>query len=187
VDEGSGEVTLLLRAMEKGDRGAANKLLPLLYGELRQLAGYYMKSERSGHTLQPTALVHEAYLKLATQDGDKWQNRAHFVSVAARAMKQVLVDYARTHRRSKRGGGAQKLSLDEVILFSSDLSEEVLALDLALEKLEDLDHRQCTIVELRCFGGLTVEEIGEVIQVSPMTVKREWTSALAWLSHEMSV
>jgi len=179
------EVTQFLRDWGEGDQQALDELLPIVYGELRRLAQHYLSRERPDHTLQPTALVHEAYLRLVDQRGIAWQNRAHFFGVAARLMRRILVDYARRRRAAKRGGGAPKITLDRVAAGSQDRPEDVLALDEALTRLAQLDPRQQRIVELRYFSGLTVEDIAETLGISPATVKREWSIARAWLSREI--
>ncbi len=159
--------------------------MPLVYAELRSLARRYLRRERSDHTLQATALVHEAYLRLVDQRGVTWQNRAHFFGVAAQAMRRILVDHARRHHAAKRGGPAFKISLDDVVVAAQERSDDVLALDDALTRLTALDPRQGQIVELRVFSGLTVEETAEALGISPATVKREWMSAKAWLTREV--
>ena len=169
-----------------GNREDEAELMSAVYRELRRLAAYYLRQERAGHTLQPTALVHEAYLHLAAQKGADWQNRAHFFSAAAQAMRRILVDYARERRAQKRGGDRQRVPPDEAFTFAEERSEDLLALDGALEKLAGLDPRQSRIVELRFFGGLTEAEIAEVLGVSEKTVKRDWSVAKAWLYAEMS-
>jgi RNA polymerase sigma factor (TIGR02999 family) len=175
------DVTLLLNKLAAGDQKAADQLFPLLYDELRRLASRHLGHERSDHTLQATALVHEAYVKLAAQKDAKWQNRTQFFGVASQAMRRILVDYARGKQRIRRGGKQQKMSLDEVLLVSPDRSEEVLAVHESLSRLETLDARQARIVEMRYFGGLTVEEIAEVVGISTKTVMRELNVAKAWL------
>jgi RNA polymerase sigma-70 factor, ECF subfamily len=179
------DVTALLSELTKGNPEAGTKLIPLVYDELRRLANGYMRRERTGHTLQATALVHEAYLKLLDQRSVDWQNRAHFFGIAAQVMRRVLIDHARGHVREKRGGGAEAVPLDEALVFSPERSEEFLELDSALEKLAALDPRQAKVVEMRFFGGLTVEETAEVLGISPKTVKRDWTVAKAWLHGEL--
>jgi len=176
------EVTRLLVRLTDGDRGVLDELLPLIYGELRRLAAGYLRRERVGHTLQPTALVHEAYLRLVDQTQVRWQNRAHFLGVAAQMMRRILVDHARAHEAGKRGGEFQKLSLDENIDASGEGRDlNLVALDDALERLAELDPQKSKIVELRFFGGLSVEETAEVLGVSAPTVKRQWRMAKAWL------
>ena len=167
--------------MTDGDDGALGELLPLVYAELRRLAAGYLRRERPGHTLQPTALVNEAYLRLVDQSHVHWQNRAHFLGVAAQMMRRILVDHARGQRAEKRGGEIQKLSLDENIDVSGERAADLVALDEALERLAELDPQKSRIVELRFFGGLSVEETAEVLGVSAPTVKRQWRMAKAWL------
>lgn len=164
-----------------GDQEAPAKLMPIVYEELRQLARQYIKRERPDHTLQATGLVHEAYLRLVDQSTSTWQNRAHFFGVAAQVMRRILVDYGRTHRAEKRGGAWDKLAFDEAIVPTGERSIDLVALDDALKDLLALDPRQSQIVELRFFGGLTNEEVAEVLEISPRTVKREWRMAKAWL------
>jgi RNA polymerase sigma factor (TIGR02999 family) len=175
------DVTRLLIDWSGGDREGAAKLMPLVYEELRQLARQYLQRERPDHTLQATGLVHEAYLRMVDQSTTTWQNRAHFLGVGAQVMRRILVDYARSHRAEKRGGGWDKLAFEEALAPAAERSVDVIALDEALKDLQGLDPRQSQIVELRFFGGLTNEEVGEVLQVSPRTVKREWRIAKAWL------
>lgn len=179
------DVTKLLAEWSKGDRAALETLMPLVYGELRRVAGNYLKQEKQGHTLSPTALVHEAYLRLVTQKLP-WQNRAHFFSVAAQMMRRILVDHARSHRYLKRGGGALTLELSEALATPERREIDLLALDDALHSLAKLDERQSRMVELRFFAGLSIEETSEVLGVSAPTVKREWASARAWLFREIS-
>jgi RNA polymerase sigma-70 factor, ECF subfamily len=177
----SQEVTMLLSALTNGEDGAASKLIPVVYDELRRLAGSYMRRERADHTLQATALVNEAYLKLIEQRAVNWQSRAHFFGVAAQLMRRILIDYARGHTREKRGGEQKKVSLDEVFLFAEQQADELLAVDDSLNLLEKMDPRQARVVELRFFAGLSVEEAAEALGVSPKTVKRDWSVAKAWL------
>lgn len=174
-------MTRLLIRLTEGDRAVLDDLLPLVYGELRRVAAGYLRRENSGHTLQPTALVNEAYIRLVDQTQVHWQNRAHFLGVAAQMMRRILVDHARGRQAEKRGGEYQKLSLDENIDVSGDRSAELVALDEALDRLAELDPQKSRIVELRFFGGLSVEETAEVIGVSAPTVKRQWRMAKAWL------
>jgi RNA polymerase sigma factor (TIGR02999 family) len=183
---GPNELTKLLLDWSDGDRTALEKLIPLVYDELRQLARRQLKRERQGHTLQTTALVNEVYLRLVDQRVVRWQNRAHFFAIAAQLMRRVLVDYARKRQYAKRGGGAQQVSLDETALISQERAADFVALDDALKELTAVDARQSMIVELRFFGGLSVEETAEAVGISPATVKREWSAAKAWLYHRMS-
>jgi len=185
-EQSPGEVTALLLAWSAGDREALAKLIPLVYGDLHKRAAAYLRKERTGHTLQPTALVNEAYLKLVDQTRVKWQNRAHFFGVASRAMREVLVDYARRHRSAKRGSGETRISLEEGSAVTPPRSLDLLALDIALDRLTTLDERQSKLVEMRIFGGLTIEESAEALGISPATVSREWKHAEAWLHREMS-
>ncbi|HZH34944.1 MAG TPA: sigma-70 family RNA polymerase sigma factor [Pyrinomonadaceae bacterium] len=187
-DETVKPVTQLLLEIKNGRRDSLDELLPLVYGELRRLADNYLRRERTDHTLQPTALVHEAYLKLIGQKEVDWQNRAHFFGVAARLMREILIDHARTRNREKRGGKFQtRVVLDEAISFFDEKDLDILALDEALTNLEKLDPEQTRIVELRFFGGLTVEETAEALGISPATVKREWQTAKLWLLRELAV
>jgi RNA polymerase sigma-70 factor, ECF subfamily len=175
------DVTLLLNKLAAGDQKAASELVPLIYEELRRLAARHLAHERSDHTLQATALVHEAYVKLAAQKDAKWQNRARFFGVASQVMRRILVDYARGKQRIRRGGKQQKVPLGDVLLVAPGRTEEVLAVHESLSRLELLDARQARIVELRYFGGLKVEEIAEVVGISAKTVMRELNVAKAWL------
>jgi RNA polymerase sigma-70 factor, ECF subfamily len=179
------DVTALLSALSKGNEAAAEKLAPMVYGELKRLARAHLRKERPDHTLQTTALVHEAYLKLIKQDSDRWKSRSHFFCIASRLMRRILIDHARGHLRQKRGGGAVILPLDDALAFSPEYSEELLNLDAALERLAKLDARQSRIVELRFFGGLSVNETAECLGVSSETVKRDWGVAKAWLHSEV--
>src|SRR5262252_4941328 len=172
-----GEVTVLLGELTKGNEEAAGKLIPLVYAELRRLAGSYMRKERVDHTLQATALVHEAYLKLVEQRAVDWQGRAHFFGIAAQMMRRILIDHARGHLRNKRGGGERPLPLDENLVFAPEQSLDLVKLDESLQRLARLDPRQAKIVELRFFCGLTVEQAAEVLGVSAKTVKRDWSVA----------
>lgn len=180
------DITVLLAASSVGDRGAMDQLMPLVYDELRRLAQSYLRKERPGHTLQGTALVHEAYLRLIDQKQVKWQNRAHFFAMASQMIRRILVDHARGHRAAKRGDGAHKLSLDEAMGISGKTDLDLLALDDALNDLARLDPAQSRIVELRFFGGLSIEETAEVAGLSTATVNREWSAARAWLFRQMS-
>ncbi len=177
----SDEVNQLLLEWGNGDQQAQEKLLPLIYNELRRLAHNFLHHERPGHTLQTTALVHEAYLKLIDQKHVRWQNRAHFFAISAQAMRRILIDSARRHTADKRGGKGEKISLEEVALVCSNPDSNLLALDEALNKLAQIDEQQSRIVELRYFGGLTIEETATVMNLSPATIKREWAMARAWL------
>jgi RNA polymerase sigma factor (TIGR02999 family) len=179
--DSSNAVTALLVRWREGDPQALEALMPLVYDELRRLAHYYLQRERPEHTLQSTALVHEAYLRLAGQNPPQWQNRAHFFGIAAHLMRQILVEYARGHNAAKRGSGAYKLTLDEAMALPTKVDVDVVALDRALTELSELDAQQGRIVELRFFGGLTIEDTAEVLGISPATVKRDWTTARAWL------
>ena len=175
------DVTSLLNKLAAGDQEAAAQLVPLVYEELRHLAARRLRHERPGHTLQATALVHEAYMKLVAQRDAKWQNRTQFFAVASQVMRRILVDYARGQHRIRRGGKQQKVSLDDVLLVSPNRTEEVLAVNESLLRLEKFDFRQGRIVELRYFGGLTVDEAAGILGVSSKTVMREWKIAKAWL------
>jgi RNA polymerase sigma factor (TIGR02999 family) len=179
------EITRLLADWSNGDRQALEKLTPLVYDELRRLAGRYLRQERAGHTLQSTALVHEAYMKLVGQNNVRWQNRAHFFGIAAQMIRRILVDYARAKHAEKRGSGAAQLSLDEAIALPGGKDLDLVALDDALKGLAKIDERQSRLVELRFFTGLTIEETAEVMQMSVATAKRDWVSAKAWLSREI--
>ena len=185
MDPDRGDVTVLLAELTKGNEEAASRLIPLVYTELRRLASSYMRKERTDHTLQATALVHEAYLKLIEQRAVSWQSRAHFFGISAQIMRRILVDHARGHLRDKRGGGQIEVPLDEAIVFAPQQSSELVKLDQALDRLVQFDPRQAKIVELRFFGGLTVEETAEVMAISPKTVKRDWSIAKAWLHGEL--
>jgi RNA polymerase sigma-70 factor, ECF subfamily len=180
------EVTQLLGDWSGGDAGALEKLIPLVQPELHRLAHHYMSRERAGHTLQTTALLNEAYLQLTDKTQPAWQNRTHFMAVAAQLMRRIMVDHARTRHALKRGAGAIRVTLDEAALVTEERAEELLALDEALEKLAEFDRRRCEIVEMRYFGGLTVEEIAGVLKVHPNTVMRDWKAAKAWLYAELT-
>ena len=181
-----GDVTRLLKEFRDGDKDAEARLVPLIYSELRHLAAYYMRGERHGHTLQPTALVHEAYFRLTGMRGVDWQNRSHFFAVAAQLMRRILIDHARARRANKRGGRWGEVSFDDAEGVSFSRPEELIALDEALNRLAALDVRQSRIVELRFFAGLTEEETGEVLGISARTVKRDWRVAKAWLYDQIS-
>jgi len=180
------DVTKLLVNWTNGDKKALEALMPLVYGELHRLAKRYLRRERSDHTLQSTALVHEAYLRMVDQKGVQWQNRAHFFAVAAQMIRRILVDHARTHKAEKRGGGMPKLALDEAIGVPQRRDLNLVALDDAINALAELDPQQGRIVELRFFGGLSIEETAEVLSISPATVKRDWAVAKAWLYRDLS-
>ena len=180
------ELTELLIDWSNGDQSAFDKLIPLIGEELRRLAHRYMSRERPGHTLQTTALVNEAFVRLVNRKNVNWQNRAHFFGISAQLMRTILVDHARSHACAKRGGGAFMLELDEALVISQQRASEVVALDDALKELARLDPQQSRIVELRFFGGLTVEETAEVLHLSPATIKREWSTAKAWLYHALA-
>ena len=175
----------MLIAWGNGDQEALSRLIPLVYQELHRMAARYMRRERPGNTLQTSALVNEAYLKLVDQKNVQWQNRAHFFGVASQLMRRILVDHARKHGRIKRGGAMQKLSLDETAIMSPDRAAEFIALDDALTCLTELDPYKSRIVEMKFFGGLNFEEVAEVEKVSPRTIRREWRKAKAWLHQEM--
>jgi RNA polymerase sigma-70 factor (ECF subfamily) len=179
-----GDVSVLLRAWSDGDQNALDTLAPIVYDELRRLARYYLHRERPGHSLQATALVNEAYLRLIDYKRMKWGNRAHFFAVSAQLMRRILVDHARRHNL-KRGGGVQHVDLEDIAVVGGDRAENLVALDDALQSLARMDARKARVVELRFFGGLSVEETAEVLQISPVTVMRDWSSARAWLYREM--
>ncbi|HEX5732815.1 MAG TPA: sigma-70 family RNA polymerase sigma factor [Blastocatellia bacterium] len=179
------EVTQLLLDWSNGDREALDRLMPVVYDELHRLAARYIARERMDHTLQPTALVHEAYLQLVDQSRVGWQNRAHFFGAAARLMRRILVDHARAHKAAKRGGGEYKVPIDQVAELAEKTDLDLIALDEALTELAALDEQQCRIVEMRYFGGLSIEETAEVLRISPATVKRHWQIAKGWLYQQM--
>jgi len=181
------DVTALLADWSRGDRGALGQLLPLVYEELRRIAARQLGRERVDHTLQPTALVHEAYLRLVDQRKVDWQNRAHFFGVSAQIMRRILVDHARRHAAEKRGDGVRCVSIDDVQGLPAPGDVPILALDLALDRLEKVDSDLAKIVELRAFGGLTIDEAAHVLDVSPSTAKREWRTAKAWLNRELGL
>jgi RNA polymerase sigma factor (TIGR02999 family) len=180
------DVTRLLRRWGDGDESALAALMPAVHDELRRLARSYMRRERDGHTLEPTALVHEAYLRLVDQREVRWASRGHFFALAAQAMRRVLVDHARAHAAAKRGGRAERVTLSGVAAATPEVSDvDILWLHEALEALAALDARQARVVELRHFAGLSVEEVADVLGISPATVKREWATARAWLAHRL--
>jgi RNA polymerase sigma factor (TIGR02999 family) len=183
----SGDVTVLLGELQRGCKEAEAELIPLVYKELRRIAGFHLRQERIGHTLQPTALVNEAYLRLVDQTRVEWRSRAHFFGVASQMMRRVLVNYARDRKAAKRGGKRVRIELeDPEIGVTPEQSEEVLVVDQALNRLTEFDPRQARIVEIRYFGGLTVEQTAEALGISPRTVKREWAMAKAWLQAELA-
>ena len=179
------QVTELLVRWRGGEKAALDDLLPLVYAELRRIARHYLSQERSGHTLQSTALVHEAYVRLAKQQLPEWQNRAHFFGVAAQLMRQILVDHARSHKASKRGGEVYTIALEDATEKAQPVDIDIVALDDALKTLSDMDAQQSRVVELKFFGGLSNEEAAEVLGISSSTVKRDWVSARAWLHREL--
>ena len=181
-----GSITRLLVDWRDGDKAALDRLIPLVYKELRRLAGYYMRRQRADHTLQTSALINEAYMRLIDHKNMRWENRAHFYAVAAQAMRRILVDHARSRGYAKRGGGTLKVSFDEAVIGAEERGAELIALDDALTELAELDPRKSQVVELRYFGGLSVDETAEVIGVSPVTVMREWRSAKGWLLKAIS-
>ena len=185
-EDSSQPITALLARLREGNKEAEAQLIPLVYNELHRLARYYMRGERTGHTLQTSALVNEAYLRLVGEHGIDWKNRAHFFGVCAQIMRRILVDHARTRDAKKRGGSIQKISLENAFVYSDEQSWQVVALHEALNKLAEWDSRQCRIVELRFFTGLDVEETAEVLAISPTTVKREFQHAKAWLYGELN-
>jgi len=187
VNESPGEVTLLLNELKLGNKDALGRLVPLVYRELRQVAARLLRGERTGHTLQPTALVHELYLRLVEQDRADWKDRAHFLAVAAKLMRHILVDYARARGTAKRDGMATRIEIAGFELGGEEpRTEQILAVDEALNRLAELDPQQTRVVELRYFAGLTVEETAEAVGISPRTVKRDWAMASAWLRSELS-
>lgn len=186
MSDASHEVTQLLVQWSNGDQAALDQLMPLVYGELRQMARRHMARQNPGHTLQTTALINEAYLKLVNQQDKHFQNRAHFFGVAAQAMRHILVDYARSKQYAKRGGDAPVVALDEALTVSEERAAELVAMDDALKELAKVDERKCRVVELRYFGGLSVEETAEVLKVSAITVMRDWSMAKSWLHRELS-
>lgn len=186
MDPSSHEVTQLLAAWGNGDQVARDQLMGVVYDELHRLAHRYMKRESPGHTLQTSALVNEAFVRLVDQKNVRWQNRAHFFGIAAQMMRRILVDYARSRNYAKRGGGAAKISLEEALVVSDERSAEVVNVHEALERLAKFDPRKSQLVELRFFGGLSIDETAEVLNVSPGTVMRDWTLAKAWLRREIS-
>jgi len=187
MDSGPPTITQLLMQWSNGDQQALEQLTPLVYDELRQMARTYLRRERTDHTLQATALVHEAYLRLIDQHSVSWQNRAHFFGIASQMMRRILVNHALARATAKRGGNAEKLSLDEATGFAAQREVDLISLDEALKELELLDPRQTRIVEIRFFGGLSMTETAEVLKLSPATVKREWSTARLWLRRKMAM
>lgn len=181
------EITQLLLSWSEGDQAALEQLIPLVYPELKRLARRYMVRENPGHTLQTSALINEAYLRLVDRQGIEWQDRAHFFAISAQIMRHILVDHARKYRYDKRGGGAQHVALDEGAVVREERAGDLVALDDALSRLAAIDARKSQIVELRFFGGLTVEETADVLKLAPITIMREWRAAKAWLQREISV
>jgi RNA polymerase sigma factor (TIGR02999 family) len=181
-----GDITRVLAGIHAGGRDALDQLVPVVYEELRRLAQRQMRGERPDHTLGTTALVHEAYLKLSGLDRIRWQNRAQFLSIAAQAMRRVLINHASARHTQKRGGGREKISLDDVVLLAEGRADDLLALDAALTRLSELDERQARVVECRFFAGLSIEETADALEVAPATVKRDWAVARAWLNRELS-
>jgi RNA polymerase sigma-70 factor, ECF subfamily len=185
ADDSPPDVTALLADWSRGNRGALDRLLPLVFAELRRIAARQLRKERAGHTLQPTALVNEVYLRLVDQRQVDWQGRAHFFGVAAQVMRRILVDHARRHSADKRGGGVPCVSIEDAHQVAASDAMPILALDGALERLQVIDPDLASIVELRAFGGLSVEEVAHVLSVSPSTVKRDWRTAKAWIKREL--
>ena len=179
------DLTQLLVRWRNGDRSALDEMTPVLYEELRRLARHFLAGERSDHTLQPTALVHEAYLRLVDQQAVDWRNRAHFLAMAATMMRRILINHAEAHRAAKREGSVEMVGLDEAFGLHTDPRVDLLHLNTTLDRLSSIDEQQGRVVELRYFGGLSVEETAEVLGVSPATVKREWSTARLWLMHQM--
>lgn len=180
------DVTQLLGQWSAGDRDALDDVIPLVYDELRRMAHRYMAQERGNHTIQATALVNEVYLKMKDNRASRWRNRAQFFAVAAQMMRHILVDYARRHTRAKRGGGAQQVTLDDALIIAAEKSDEMLAVNDALEKLEQIDKRRSEVAVMRFFAGLSSEEIAEALSISVETVTRDWRTARAWLRNELS-
>lgn len=180
------DVTQILQEWHSGDKSAAERLFPLVYNELRKQARHYLNRERAGHTLQPTALVHEAYLRMVDQNSPNVENRKHFYGIASRVMRQILVDHARQHNAEKRGGAAERFSLEDLNVLPDQSATDLLELDDALARLEKIDDRKCRVVELRFFGGLTEDEIADVLGITEKTVRRDWQFAKLWLYRELS-
>lgn len=186
INDNSHQISLLLNDWSQGEPKAFERLMPLVYKELHQMARRYMRQQPAGHTFQTTELIHEAYLKIANQDERNWQSRAHFFGVAAQVMRHILVDYARSKSRKKRGGWQDRVSFSEEMNISTESSDEMVALDEALNQLTELDARKSRVVELKFFGGLTTEEVAEVLKISPETVKRDWRFSRNWLLRELT-
>lgn len=187
MSESSIDVTMLLKQLSDGNQDVLAELIPLVYDELRQLAAYHLRQERRNHTLQATALVHEAYLRLVDQHRVDWKNRSHFFGVAAHLMRRILLMHARKHHAAKRGGSVPTISLDDAVVFTREQSADLVALDELLTRLAELDSQQARVVELRFFGGLSVEETADLMEISTATVKRDWAMAKAWLAREMGI
>ncbi len=183
---GQKNISLILKDWSSGRREAVDELMPVIYDELKKIAAQYLRKERPEHTLQPTELAHEAYLKLIDISNVNWQDRAHFFAVSAQVIRRILVDHARAKATDKRGGAAERIVFDEAVSFSEEQDTDLLALDEALKELAKFDDQQSRIVEMRFFGGLTIEETAEVLKISPATIKREWTLAKAWLHKTLS-
>ena len=186
MSENRQEISVILKDWSGGNRASADALLSIVYDELRKIAAQYLRKENSGHTLQPTALVHEAYMKLIDISDINWQDRAHFFAVSANVMRHILVDHARAKLADKRGGDSERIALEDAISLSNEPNVDVLAVDQALKELAEFDEQQSRIVELRFFGGLTIEETAHVVGISPATVKREWAMAKAWLHRKLT-
>jgi RNA polymerase sigma factor (TIGR02999 family) len=185
MEPSQSDVTLLLKQLSVGDKSVLHQLVPIVYGELRRLASSYMRHERPDHTLQTTALVHEAYLQLVGQERAHWENRGHFFGVAAQLMRRILVDHARAHNAAKRGGISPKFSLDEAMTMAQERGGDLLAIEELLTRLAAIDPQQARVVELRFFGGLSVEETAQALAISDRTVKRDWAMAKAWMQREL--
>jgi RNA polymerase sigma-70 factor, ECF subfamily len=184
--DGPTDITRLLGELKAGNKAAESRLLEVVYPELRKIAGRFLRGERPGHTLQPSALVNEAYLQLAGQMDKDWQNRSHFYAVAAHLMRRILVDHARNRKAAKRDGARHRVELTDALAVSEDRLEEIISIDSALDRLAEFDPRRSKVVEMRFFGGLTENEVAEVLQVAPRTVKRDWNAAKAWLHGELN-
>ena len=181
------DVTAKLSELSAGRREAWDELMPIVYGELKRMAHRHLRGERPGHTLNTTAIVHEAYLKLVNIDQLQWRDRAHFFAMASRAMRRILIDHARTRSRDKRGGGWTKVTLDDAFMVAEERAEDLIALDEALTRLESVNERQCRVVECRFFGGMSIQETAEAIGISAASVKRDWMVTRAWLNRELGL